>query len=251
MSFSLSNRLLALLRQPRKSTAAKPLPRSVRLTLEALEGRLVPASLMTTHLPPPVSPPPASFVIDVNSPTVTAGTPFQISVTEVGPNDVPVSNGVNVAWIYAGSGSNLSYVESISMSNGVGFGNLTLNKTGPTTIEALFSVPNQLAMIATPATTANAVTTANAITGQTNVVVDAPVTSNQVWSGYVIQPAAGTTSVGGTWVQSAVTGANGLQVATWVGMDGWGNGTVEQIGTWATVVNGQTQYNAWWEFFWR
>ncbi len=249
MSFALSNRLLALLRQPRRRTAAKPLPRSVRPTLEALKGRLVPASLLTTHLPPPVTPPPDSFVIDVNSPSVTAGTPFQIAVTEVGPNDVPVTNGVNVAWIYAGSGSNLSYVESISMSNGVGFGNLTLNNTGPTTIEALFSVPNQTAMIAMPTTTADAVATTNAITGQTNVVVNAPVGSSQVWSGYVIQPAAGTTSVGGTWVQSAVTGANGAQVATWVGMDGWGNGTVEQIGTWATVVNGQTQYNAWWEFF--
>ncbi len=243
MSFSLSNRLLAFLRQPNGQKTAKPLPRSVRLSLEALEGRLVPASLLTTHLPPPVTPPPDTFVIDVNSPSVTAGTPFQIAVSEVGPNDVPVSNGVNVAWIYTGAGANLSYVESISMSNGVGFGTLTLNNTGSTTIEALYSVPNQLAMMATTATTTEAVT------GQTNVVVNAPVASSQVWSGYVIQPAAGTTSVAGTWVQSAVTGANGAMESTWVGMDGWGNGTVEQIGTAAKVVNGQTQYTAWWEFF--
>ena len=144
---------------------------------------------------------------------------------------------MSVARIYAGSGANPSYVETISLNYGVGFATLTLNDVGPATIKAVYSVPDQIA------------SAADAVTGQTSIVVNAAVGSSQVWSGYVIAPAAGTTSVGGTWVQSAVTGANGALELTWVGIDGYGNGTVEQIGTGAKVVNGQTQYFAWWEFF--
>ena len=74
MDFSFSNRLLALLRQPRKQKAAKPLPRPVRLSLEALEDRLVPsATLAAVKLPPPVALPPDSFLIDIDSTPVTAG----------------------------------------------------------------------------------------------------------------------------------------------------------------------------------
>ncbi len=243
MNVLFSKHLFALIPRPSKRNAAKPLPRSVRLNLEALEGRLVPAVMAAVKPVAPAAPaailsPQDSFAIDVESSSVTAGAPFQIAVTEVGPNDVPLSSGaVNSANIYVGSGANLSYYETIPLTYGVGFASLTLNDTGPATIKAVYSIPNQTAFVT------------QAVTGETNVVVDAPQTTSQVWSGYVIQPAQGTTSVGGSWVQSAVTGANGAKVSTWVGMDGWGNGTVEQIGTAATVVNGQTQYTAWWEFF--
>jgi hypothetical protein len=58
------------------------------------------------------------------------------------------------------------------------------------------------------------------------------------------------TAVGGSWVVPAVssTPAN-ADSGVWVGIDGWGNGTVEQIGTEERVSNGQASYDAWVELF--
>ena len=241
MDFSFSNRLLALLRQPRKQKAAKPLPRPVRLSLEALEDRLVPsATLAAVKLPPPVAPPPDSFLIDIDSTPVTAGAPFQISVTEVGPNDVPVSNGVSVARIYAGSGANPSYVETISLNYGVGFATLTLNDVGPATIKAVYSVP---APDRTRPRLARCGYGANQHRRQCRRRFEPGLVRLRHRTGRG-------NNVGGRHMGSV--GRHRRQRAlelTWVGIDGYGNGTVEQIGTGAKVVNGQTQYFAWWEFF--
>ncbi len=72
--------------------------------------------------------------------------------------------------------------------------------------------------------------------------------SNPAWSGYVV-PGSNVVAVGGTWVQPAATGPNGAYSAIWVGIDGDGSSTVEQIGTDAHVSNGLTSYFAWIEFY--
>jgi hypothetical protein len=77
-----------------------------------------------------------------------------------------------------------------------------------------------------------------------------PNTSNN-WSGYAV-PAGfhQVTAVGGSWVVPAVTGTNGQDSSTWVGIDGFGGSpTVEQIGTEQVIQNGQASYVAWYEFF--
>jgi hypothetical protein len=83
-----------------------------------------------------------------------------------------------------------------------------------------------------------------------------PTTSNS-WSGYVAatniaQPQIGSVSaVYGSWIVPAVTGpSQGItESSIWVGIDGWGNSTVEQVGTGENVVNGRPVYNAWWEMY--
>jgi hypothetical protein len=81
------------------------------------------------------------------------------------------------------------------------------------------------------------------------------------WSGYAETSTAGTVdSVTGTWVVPTTTGSAGSMVAEWVGIDGFDDGTVEQIGTAQQVVTtgsgrfGQggtttTQYYAWYELY--
>jgi len=234
---SFSNRLLALIRQPRKANAAKPLHRPMPLALEALEDRLVPATVTGIRLPPP--PPQYSFVFSNVPASVGTGANFQVNVKEVDSTGQQVtSGGVGSANIYVNQGGKTSYVETITMAQGLGTALLFINTTGTATIEASYTVSG------VPG--AEAIT----ISGQTSVVV-LPKTG-AIWSGYAITPTPfyATTAVGGSWVQPTVTGPSGAQVATWVGMDGSGSSTVEQVGTWATVgSNGQTQYQAWWEFF--
>jgi hypothetical protein len=71
--------------------------------------------------------------------------------------------------------------------------------------------------------------------------------TNIVWSGYSMVPGSLVTGVGATWVQPIVTnaGANS-RTGFWVGMDGFGNNTVEQLGT---AWNPSTGYWAWIEFY--
>jgi hypothetical protein len=77
------------------------------------------------------------------------------------------------------------------------------------------------------------------------------------WSGYVAatnlaSPQANSVSaVSGSWIVPTVTGpsSGSTYSATWVGIDGFGNSTVEQIGTEQDVINGVTTYDAWWEMY--
>jgi hypothetical protein len=66
------------------------------------------------------------------------------------------------------------------------------------------------------------------------------------WSGYVIQPPNQVSAVGGTWIQPNVFGQGNSQISFWVGIDGYGGNTVEQIGTSWNATDG---YQAWVEFF--
>jgi hypothetical protein len=78
-----------------------------------------------------------------------------------------------------------------------------------------------------------------------------PQGSSANWAGYVANSGSSFTSVSGSWVQpSADPSAGDGYSAFWVGLGGDGSsqsGSLEQIGTQADVVNGQTQYYAWYE----
>jgi hypothetical protein len=75
---------------------------------------------------------------------------------------------------------------------------------------------------------------------------------NTAWGGYVITaPTGAVTDVKGSWtVPTAQTPPTGSQAATWIGIDGFGNGTVEQIGTDTDVgILGNLSYYAWAEMY--
>jgi hypothetical protein len=82
----------------------------------------------------------------------------------------------------------------------------------------------------------------------------------QNWSGYAVEAnpkSSGTVSgVSGTWIvptaaPSADPAANSSepQCAVWVGIDGFGNNTVEQIGTNSYLYGGKPHYYAWYEMY--
>ena len=70
---------------------------------------------------------------------------------------------------------------------------------------------------------------------------------NDVWSGYAIVPGSQVNSVGGTWVLPPVASTGSASIAAfWLGIDGYGGSTVEQIGTTWSAATG---YSAWVEFY--
>jgi hypothetical protein len=75
-------------------------------------------------------------------------------------------------------------------------------------------------------------------------------TSGGTWAGYVADSTT-YTSVSATWVQPKVTcsGTSDSYVAFWVGLDGYTDSTVEQIGTEAECVSGTAEYFAWYELY--
>ena len=81
--------------------------------------------------------------------------------------------------------------------------------------------------------------------------------SRPSWSGYVAatnlanQQANSVSAVSGSWIVPTVTGPStgSTYSSIWVGIDGWNGNTVEQVGTEQSVVNGVTDYYAWWEMY--
>ena len=71
------------------------------------------------------------------------------------------------------------------------------------------------------------------------------------WSGYAVTTAKDSVSdVKGSWVVPSVTcNSTDAYAAFWVGIDGYGSSTVEQIGTDSDCVNGKPTYYAWFEFY--
>ena len=75
------------------------------------------------------------------------------------------------------------------------------------------------------------------------------------WGGYVTSAAAPFTGVQSRWVQPAVTcDGYGEGEGFWIGLDGWSNSTVEQVGVAVQCLNptGQqwfAQYWAFWEMY--
>ncbi len=83
-------------------------------------------------------------------------------------------------------------------------------------------------------------------------------TTSENWSGYVAATnltdpqADSVTAVSGSWVVPTVSASssNGRSYsAVWVGIDGYNDSTVEQIGTSQNVVNGRAEYEVWWEMY--
>jgi hypothetical protein len=83
------------------------------------------------------------------------------------------------------------------------------------------------------------------------------VSSSPNWSGYVVSSnfsnpwANSVTAVSGSWNVPSVSGPAGrtFDSSTWIGIDGYDNQTVEQLGTEQDVVNGIPVYRAWWEMY--
>ncbi len=74
------------------------------------------------------------------------------------------------------------------------------------------------------------------------------------WAGYVDTLPSNSgytvTSVSATWnvpTVQAPPGSSSAYSSIWVGIDGFNENTLEQIGISANVINGQTQYGAWYE----
>ena len=67
------------------------------------------------------------------------------------------------------------------------------------------------------------------------------------WSGYAVT-AGPYTSASGTWVVPAVRAtATPTYSSTWVGIDGFANESLIQVGTAQSFHDGQAFYSAWWE----
>ena len=56
-------------------------------------------------------------------------------------------------------------------------------------------------------------------------------------------------AVSGTWKVPTVTGSGTTYSSVWVGIDGYGSSTVEQLGTEQDVVNGKAEYSVWYEMY--
>ena len=71
------------------------------------------------------------------------------------------------------------------------------------------------------------------------------------WSGYADTSTAGAfTAVSGAWRQPATACSPEQRLtAYWVGLDGFDNATVEQLGTLAYCFEGLPYYFSWWEMF--
>jgi hypothetical protein len=82
-------------------------------------------------------------------------------------------------------------------------------------------------------------------------------TTSGNWSGYVAEASSSqprqnsVTAVSGSWVVPEVTGptTGATYGSVWVGIDGYSNSTVEQVGTEEDFVNGKPVYYAWWEMY--
>lgn len=74
--------------------------------------------------------------------------------------------------------------------------------------------------------------------------------TSENWSGYAVQATSAFTDVIGKWTQPAVTcTAATTYSAYWVGIDGYADTTVEQLGTEADCVHGAPVYSAWYEMY--
>lgn len=74
--------------------------------------------------------------------------------------------------------------------------------------------------------------------------------SDQTWAGYAVTGGGPYTSISGSWNVPAMDCSHGGGDASpWVGIDGWGNDTVEQIGIDLDCRNGRGSYHPWVEMY--
>ncbi len=124
--------------------------------------------------------------------------------------------------------------------------------TTPTPTPTLTTTP-------TPTLTATTTPTPTSTTTTTTTLAANPDASSSTnWSGYAAatsldDPQSGSvTAVSGSWIVPTVTATSSRGTtysSVWVGIDGYSNSTVEQIGTEQDVVNGTPEYSVWWEMY--
>lgn len=68
------------------------------------------------------------------------------------------------------------------------------------------------------------------------------------WSGYAAT-SGGYNAVSASWTEPSVSCTSDGIVAFWIGLDGWGSGTVEQDGTGVDCSSGSPEQFAWWETY--
>jgi hypothetical protein len=74
--------------------------------------------------------------------------------------------------------------------------------------------------------------------------------SDQTWGGYAVTGAGPYTAITGRWVVPSLTCSNGRGDASpWIGIDGWANNTVEQIGIDLDCYGGRGSYHPWVEMY--
>jgi hypothetical protein len=74
--------------------------------------------------------------------------------------------------------------------------------------------------------------------------------SDQTWSGYAVTGGGPYTSITGEWTVPALDCAKGAgAVSPWIGIDGWSDATVEQIGVDLDCVGGKASYHTWVEMY--
>jgi hypothetical protein len=175
-----------------------------------------------------------------NGDILVEGTDEKLSLEAPGMNPTPLDTSV-LAFASAGNGEFL-----VLGTNG----NLRLEAPGmnPTPLDA-----NVLAMAPD---TADPVGLGFPIVG-TWVGPNPNATTTLNWSGYAAetsfsQPQQNSVSaVSASWVVPKVTGPStgAYYGSVWVGIDGYRNSTVEQIGTEEDFINGKAVYYAWWEMY--
>ena len=95
-----------------------------------------------------------------------------------------------------------------------------------------------------------AATAATAATGPTAAASFSADADGGNWAGYVAESST-YTSVSASWVQPTVScgGNSGSSVDFWVGLDGYSDETLEQIGTEVDCASGAAEYSAWYELY--
>ncbi|GAA2012022.1 hypothetical protein GCM10009839_02880 [Catenulispora yoronensis] len=73
--------------------------------------------------------------------------------------------------------------------------------------------------------------------------------ADSVWGGYVAT-GSGFRSIVGSWIEPTVSCTSSSNLfAPWVGIDGYGSSTVEQVGAEVSCASGSPRYRAWYEMY--
>ena len=74
--------------------------------------------------------------------------------------------------------------------------------------------------------------------------------SDQTWGGYAVTGANPYTKITGSWTIPAMNcSGGGGDASPWIGIDGWSDNTVEQIGVDLDCINGTGSYHPWVEMY--
>ncbi len=234
-------------RPPTTTTTVRTTTTTVRSTTTTTT---VPAPTTTTTRPPTTTTTAPTTTTTVRSTTTTTTTTIppvsSYPVIATSPVDTMVQSGKSVTFYSSATGTPTPTVQwSVSSDSGVTFTPIT----GATTANYTFTPTTSMSGYVYEATYTNTNGTATTAAATLTVTLQTILNSNN-WSGYV---ATGRTFTGvsGTWIVPAANcaGHANAYASQWVGIDGYGSSTVEQLGTVVTCTNGVTNYGAWYEMY--